>query len=53
LLEHAFEAWRLWSSQVPKEYRVFERDGWRCTVLGVRRGREPRVAYASGDRLAS
>ena len=31
MLEHCLATWR-W--RVPKEYRVFERDGWRCTVPG-------------------
>jgi hypothetical protein len=42
-----------------REYAVFERDGWRCTVpgalsfeLGVRAGRAPLARYHSGERVA-
>lgn len=40
MLDHATEAWDVWghraggTRRVPAEYRVFERDGWRCTVPG-------------------
>ncbi|TMA36084.1 MAG: HNH endonuclease [Deltaproteobacteria bacterium] len=34
MLEHCFETWALPNSKVPREHRVFERDGWRCTVPG-------------------
>jgi hypothetical protein len=33
MLDHAIEAWGR-SRSVPKKYRVFSRDGWRCTVPG-------------------
>jgi len=41
MLEHALETWdahgragRRPEQRLPREYRVFERDGWRCTVPG-------------------
>jgi hypothetical protein len=34
MLEHAFESWAVWKTRVPAAYRVFERDGWRCSVPG-------------------
>jgi hypothetical protein len=37
MLEHCFETWGLPNAsngKVPPEHRVFERDGWRCTVPG-------------------
>lgn len=41
MLEHALEAWavhgragRAAGRALPREYRVFERDGWRCTAPG-------------------
>ncbi|TMA29205.1 MAG: HNH endonuclease [Deltaproteobacteria bacterium] len=34
MLEHCFETWALPNPKVPREHRVFERDGWRCTVPG-------------------
>jgi len=34
MLEHAFESWQLPNGCVPRAHRVFERDGWRCTVPG-------------------
>jgi hypothetical protein len=34
MLEHCFETWGLPNGKVPREHRVFERDGWRCTVPG-------------------
>jgi len=34
MFDHAFEAWGLKDRRVPREHRVFERDGWRCTVPG-------------------
>ena len=34
MLEHCFETWALPNAKVPREHRVFERDGWRCTVPG-------------------
>jgi hypothetical protein len=33
MLEHALEAWGS-HRPLPKKYRVFARDGWRCTVPG-------------------
>jgi hypothetical protein len=33
MLEHVFEAWGR-GRPVPRKYRVFARDGWRCTVAG-------------------
>jgi hypothetical protein len=33
MLEHVFEAWGR-GRPVPKRYRVYDRDGWRCTVPG-------------------
>ncbi len=32
--EHVFETWRPKHRRVPREHRVFERDGWRCTAPG-------------------
>jgi len=34
MFEHAFEAWSVYAPHVPREHRVFERDGWRCTAPG-------------------
>jgi hypothetical protein len=34
MLEHCFETWALPNAKVSREHRVFERDGWRCTVPG-------------------
>ena len=34
MFDHAFEAWGAKDRRVPREYRVFERDGWRCTAPG-------------------
>ncbi len=34
MLEHCFETWALPNAVVRREHRVFERDGWRCTVPG-------------------
>ncbi len=34
MLEHCFETWALPHAKVRSEHRVFERDGWRCTVPG-------------------
>jgi hypothetical protein len=34
MLEHCFETWALPNAKVRRERRVFERDGWRCTVPG-------------------
>ena len=34
MLEHCFETWGVLGSKVRREHRVFERDGWRCTVPG-------------------
>ena len=34
MFDHAFEAWGLKNRRVPREHRVFERDGWRCTAPG-------------------
>ena len=34
MLEHCFETWALPNAKVQREHRVFERDGWRCTVPG-------------------
>ncbi len=34
MFEHAFEAWSAHAPHVPREHRVFERDGWRCTAPG-------------------
>jgi hypothetical protein len=39
MFEHVFEAWGRWRP-VPKKYRVFERDGWRCAVPGCSGYRE-------------
>jgi hypothetical protein len=33
MLEHALESWGS-HRPLPKKYRVFARDGWRCTVPG-------------------
>jgi hypothetical protein len=33
MLDHALEAWGR-DRPLPKKYRVFSRDGWRCTVPG-------------------
>jgi len=34
MLEHCFATWALPNAKVRREHRVFERDGWRCTVPG-------------------
>jgi len=34
MVEPCFETWALPNARVPREHRVFERDGWRCTVPG-------------------
>ncbi len=34
MFEHVFETWRPRHRRVPREHRVFERDGWRCTAPG-------------------
>jgi hypothetical protein len=34
MLDHALEAWGHPHAKVRREHRVFERDGWRCTVPG-------------------
>ena len=34
MFDHAFEAWGANDSHVRREHRVFERDGWRCTLPG-------------------
>jgi hypothetical protein len=34
MLAHAVESWGGLAPRVPAQYRVFERDGWRCTVPG-------------------
>jgi len=34
MFDHAFEAWGLKDRRVSREHRVFERDGWRCTIPG-------------------
>jgi hypothetical protein len=34
MFEHALATWREHRGRLPAEHRVFERDGWRCTVPG-------------------
>ena len=34
MFEHAFESWGANDRRVARAHRVFERDGWRCTVPG-------------------
>jgi hypothetical protein len=34
MLEHVFAAWGAQNERVRREHRVFERDGWCCTVPG-------------------
>jgi hypothetical protein len=34
MLEHCFETWRSEHARVPASDRIYERDGWRCTVPG-------------------
>jgi hypothetical protein len=34
MFDHAFEAWGAKDRRIAREHRVFERDGWRCTVPG-------------------
>jgi hypothetical protein len=34
MLDHALEVWGWGEQRLRKEHRVFERDGWRCTVPG-------------------
>jgi hypothetical protein len=34
MLEHCFAAWSPQDPKIPPDHRVFERDGWRCTVPG-------------------
>ena len=64
MLEHCFETWALPNAKVPRDHRVFERDGWRCTVPGcssyrnlhnhrVPLARRPRRRLESHDSLRS
>ena len=32
MLEHCFEPWEVPNVVVPRDHRVFERDGWRCST---------------------
>jgi 5-methylcytosine-specific restriction endonuclease McrA len=34
MLRHVGETWRLRSGGQPREHRIMQRDGWRCTVPG-------------------
>ena len=34
MLEHCFATWSPEDQNIPADHRVFERDGWRCTVPG-------------------
>jgi hypothetical protein len=34
MFEHCIATWRARPGRLPPEHRVFERDGWRCTVPG-------------------
>ena len=34
MLEHCFATWSSANAEIPPDHRVFERDGWRCTVPG-------------------
>jgi hypothetical protein len=34
MFDHAFESWGANDPRIRREHRVFERDGWRCTVPG-------------------
>jgi len=34
MLEHCFATWSPANLEIPPDHRVFERDGWRCTVPG-------------------
>jgi hypothetical protein len=34
MLQHAIHSWTLREGRLPTAHRVFERDGWRCTVPG-------------------
>ncbi|TMA34702.1 MAG: HNH endonuclease [Deltaproteobacteria bacterium] len=34
MLEHCFATWAPANAKIPSDHRVFERDGWRCTVPG-------------------
>ncbi len=34
MIGHAFDAWGASDPHIPREHRVFARDGWRCTVPG-------------------
>jgi len=34
MLDHALDAWGADEPRTQREHRVFERDGWRCTVPG-------------------
>jgi hypothetical protein len=34
MFDHCIETWRARPGRLPPEHRVFERDGWRCTVPG-------------------
>ena len=34
MLEHCFATWAPANARIPSDHRVFERDGWRCTVPG-------------------
>ena len=34
MFDHCIATWRARPGRLPAEHRVFERDGWRCTVPG-------------------
>jgi hypothetical protein len=46
MLEHSIASWRL---PTPRTHRVFERDGWRCTVPGCTSQRNPRAHRSSSS----
>jgi hypothetical protein len=46
MLEHSIASWRL---PTPRTHRVFERDGWRCTVPGCTSQRNPRARRSSSS----
>ncbi len=62
MLGHAIKAWMGPDPRVHRQHRVFERDGWRCTVPGCSSRRNLHdhhivfrtgVRYGPGERIAT
>jgi hypothetical protein len=59
MFDHAFSAWGAEDPRVPREHRVFARDGWRCTVPGCTSQRNLHAHHVlfrsagGGDELAN